>query len=175
MNKVYILLTAMLAGVSANAAYLYWQVNDESNVSGLDASVEYNAARVSIRNNSGATVWSSSVADVNTESYNYPVSNVNIINETSFSAWTGEGYSYYIELGTYAGSTFTGTAISQGETYSTLAASYFNPSDSLSPSELVSVKIWHGGTYSVPEPTSAMLMLFGAAFLGLKRKNRSIA
>ncbi|MBR4476719.1 MAG: PEP-CTERM sorting domain-containing protein [Kiritimatiellae bacterium] len=36
-------------------------------------------------------------------------------------------------------------------------------------------QIWHGGTVSVPEPTSAMLMLFGAAFLGLKRKNRRIA
>ena len=31
--------------------------------------------------------------------------------------------------------------------------------------------VWHGGTYNaVPEPTGALLMVFGLAFLALKRR-----
>ena len=177
MKKVYILAATLLAVVSANASYLYWQVNEDSDVSRLGG-VTYNSARVSVKEDStGTIVWSSAATDVNTESLSYPISAVNTIAETSFSSWTGTGYSYYIELGNYdsVGDTFTGTAISEAQTYTTLAASYIHPSASLSPSDLVSTQIWHGGTYSVPEPTSAILMLFGAAMLGLKRKNRSIA
>lgn len=178
MKKVYVLAATLLAVVSANANYLYWQVNEDSNVAGLDG-VNYNSARVSIKNGSGNIVWYSDVTAVNAESLDYPISALKTIDVSTFTGsgydYRDSAYSYYIELGTYAGSTFTGTAISQGETYSALAASYVHPTATLSPSDLVSAQIWHGGTYSVPEPTSAMLMLFGAAFLGLKRKNRRMA
>ena len=177
MKKVYILAATLLAVVSANASYLYWQVNEDSNVSGLDTGVTYNSARVSVNDDStGNIVWSSAATDVNTESLSYPISAVNTIDVSAFSNYNS-GYSYYIELGNYdsVGGAFTGTAISTAQTYQALAGSYIHTTANLSASDLVSTQIWHGGTYSVPEPTSAILMLFGAAMLGLKRKNRSIA
>lgn len=87
------------------------------------------------------------------------------------------GYTYYIELYNNSGTLVSRSAGTSGNELVTsyTQSEYVNVSSVLNPGS--TVPVWHGGgSYTaVPEPTSAILMLFGAAMLGLKRKNRSIA
>ena len=87
------------------------------------------------------------------------------------------GYSYYIEL-VNSNNEVIGKSITPLTSSSPNYASYVNngtTTANLTNIPTVNLNAWHGGSFrAVPEPTSAILMLFGAAMLGLKRKNRSL-
>ena len=75
--------------------------------------------------------------------------------------------SYYIEILKYANNEFEGVARTAFTAYSDLStAGYIG--EPLNP---MAMSAWTGaGTYTVPEPTSALMMMLGVAFLGLKRR-----
>ena len=170
MKKIVAFAFAVLVVFSAQASYLYWQVNEETDTASGINLADYGWARLV-------------ASDGNNTSYqNAQMSGGEMVVPQMFDLSTlngsGSDYSYWIELGTYnsAGSgSFTALASSQGDskTYAQLLSDSYISAGTLS--EVPTVQVWHGGTVSVPEPTSAILMLFGAAFLGLKRKNRRIA
>jgi len=83
-----------------------------------------------------------------------------------------QSYAFMIELANYdqSSDTLTGVATSEIQTYSQLAQVSIDTGARLSDS-LAGMRAWTGGSYTAPEPTAAVLMMFGLAFLGLKRKN----
>lgn len=171
MKKLLIVLSVSLASVFANASYLYWQV-DSSDYVGMDGADQVTGARL--------------VSDPGSVNSYYPSSNGtwtqlsgNGVIGAPYAADIGnnsDGYSYYIELVNNSG-TVIGKSSAPLTSSSADYASYVNngtTTANLTNIPTVNLNAWHGGSYrAVPEPTSAILMLFGAAMLGLKRKNRS--
>ena len=184
MKKLIAIVIAALSVSSASASYLYWQVTGNEDFTGISSvpAEDVTYARLTVRDSSGTDVSYSSVVQLDQyASTPTTVSGYNTIDITSLQ--NGAAYSFYIELGTYASSTFSGKAISNSVsgsyqdnawTYAALNDAIYS-SASLPDSAMAKMIPFHAASYSVPEPTSAILMLFGAAMLCLKRKNRSIA
>ena len=169
MKKLILLAVIIVSAVSARASYLYWQLDNDDVASDIKA-LDYNYARI--------VATSDSVTPS-------PVTQMAQLDNKEMVAWqtfdlsqlqgNESSYSYYIELGTYSGDTFSAVAQSEKQTYNQIASTAIQQTATLSPTAAVNVSTWHAGNFrAVPEPTSAILMLFGAAMLGLKRKNRSL-
>ena len=181
MKKLIAIATIVLVSASAHANYLYWQVGGDDDFSAINSvdSSNLTYARLVVKDAGSNVVYDYAQLDNSSGSSSYLMPSAKSVDISSLSSGTG-AFSYYIELGTYSESTWSGYAVSQthtAATYAEIASQAIAASSALSYSDLVAAKVtpFHGGSYSVPEPTSAMLMLFGAAFLGLKRKNRSLA
>lgn len=172
MKKLLIVLSVSLASVFANAAYLYWQV-DSGDYAGMVGAEQVTGARlVSDPSGVGSSYYPSSDGT-------WTALTGNGVIGAPYAADIGDnsdGYSYYIELVNNSG-TVIGKSSAPLTSSSADYASYVNngaTTADLSNIPTVNLSAWHGGSYhAVPEPTSAILMLVGAAMLGLKRKNRS--
>lgn len=166
MKKIIAFLVLM-AAVTSQADYLFWQVSnsaigdDSSNLKNLGITTEtmsnYRATLKYGTYSSGTTLSTGTLGGDGSLSDSYSV------NLSSISGGASS-YSYYIEISNYSDNTVA--AVSELMSYKSLAEnSYIG--DIMTPAALVP---WTGGTYSAPEPSSALLMLLGAALLGLKRK-----
>ncbi len=175
MKKLLSLVLVGAFAATAQASYLMWQVTAED-VGSFNA----NAVRIAYSTDGGSTpagyltlhyaTLDSGLSDIGEyvmldQSKSVPQLYASVDN------WTGSGYSFFIELINYNSASVPPTiqtvAVSQSETYANLTAKGFT-SDSMIPT--VPTAVWHGGTYSVPEPTSAMLVMLGVGLLVLKRK-----
>lgn len=78
--------------------------------------------------------------------------------------------SYYIEIWRYSNEKgWQGVARSETMTYEQLKdGHYIGAGGVVDPG--TDYMIWHGSGYSIPEPTSAMLLMIGLSLVGLKRK-----
>ena len=84
------------------------------------------------------------------------------------SAYGGASYSFAIELGNYESGTWVARVTSEASSYTDLvAAHHIDQWDGINP---VPGQVWHPATYSVPEPSSGLLMLIGGALLALRRR-----
>lgn len=157
MKKVLIALALVATGVlSAQADWLYWQVNDPA--ADVVSSALYAKVNDSYYYRLGTGTATSGSVEITPPTHSDP----------SFSY---ESTSYYIELVSYA---------SGDEKYRSHSDQSFSYSDlhitgsSLSAAMAAAQKtVWSGVTYSrgpVPEPTSGLMMLVGMALLGLKRR-----
>ena len=185
MKKCLIGIAVAFVATVANASYLYWQVTDDDYTS-----VEWSTAKVYL--------FEDSLADYPSLSGVSAVSNVGFVNTDNtyeqFDVTTqsvypsplgyvadigtlnGSSYSFFVELSNSSGQRVGFSNIQTGVTSSSPYIYSDTASLTTALSAVASVTPWHATSYGpVPEPTSAMLMLFGAAFLGLKRKNRRIA
>lgn len=188
MNKL--ILTIALISVSAmvNASYLYWQVTP-----GEYTEETWDKASLYIISGDNATYADfvgqsakqnvGSVADNTYTTLNNSPTKVTADSSVGYVAdigTLGSGqYSFFVELWNSSTSTRVGFSdiqtISGSSTPSYVYADTGALTAAMSPANIASAMPWHATSYGpVPEPTSAILMLFGAAFLGLKRKNRSI-
>ena len=167
MKKIVAFAFAVLVVFSAQASYLFWQVNEDTTTAPGINLEDYGWARLVASDGNNTSYQKAEMSSGAMEAYQ--------TFDLSTLTGTASSYSYWIELGTYdsVGGSFTTQVASWGDRKSYAELSSYIATGTLS--GVPTVDIWHGGTVSVPEPTSAMLMLFGAAFLGLKRKNRSIA
>lgn len=181
MKKLILIAGIAMLATASQASYLYWQVTAEdygNNVWGGNGSVvdyakiTYLATGASANQYQAYSPYESMYdGELNPQSALKAPGGAYMV-EGSFD----EGYTYYIELYNSSGTLVSRSA---GMTGSALTAytqtEYVSVSSVLNPGSTVSV--WHGGGgyTAVPEPTSALLVMFGMAFLGLKRKNRSIA
>ena len=191
MKKAFLTTLFVVAATVANASYLYWQVSSSDNTLPDTQGTDWNVARVvySTANATQVDTWNDSdkrSGAIGT-GYNIISDNSEYMRGTSVGSEVGapmptvlyadlgsnaSSYSYYVELLSSTGALY---ARSDAVTYSELVTAGAVKTE-LSLGTLASVTPWHASDYTVvPEPTSAVLMLFGAAFLGLKRKNRSIA
>jgi len=186
MNKFIVSAFAFAAAISAQASYLYWQV-DATDIQ------EVNSWAVQ-----GGTDWGTAILYAVDEDGNKTVVDYSY-NGSDGAAGTGfasqssvdlskisgaANYSYYVELvsGAYSGSgTVSGTVIgsaSQAMTYTQLQEADMLYDTELDASSIQQAQVWHGGSggyRAAPEPTSAMLMLLGVAGLALRRKQRKLA
>ena len=147
MKKLIVIAFAALCCASTQAAYLYWQVTDA-------VATEYSGANYAQLKQDGVMIGA---AEVNSSSS--PAMSIEV------SAVNGDSGSFYIELFNYENGAWNSLAVSETKSYSQLAAT------GALTTTLVSIPTaWTGGTYSVPEPTSGVLMLIGLAGLALKRR-----
>ena len=192
MKKILFVLAAIAASASVHASYLYWQIDGSE---GALSGKEYNGVRIYASRDGGAAEkiflnLGYAEPDNGFQGIGYAVSaplhGGSLVADLSDLS-SPEGYSFYVELinsdltywnnaahkseSAYQSSTAGFAGQLQGGddiTYTSLVSQGFIGAD-LSP---VSMAVWHGGTQysSVPEPTSAILMLIGIAGLALRRR-----
>ncbi len=187
MKKLILIVGVISAAFAANASYLYWQVSEGAYTE------TYNSARL-IFTEGKIDNWGEYSAKVNDgvitadgtyHGYSSSKDTVKVASDVAYVANIGDldkdmSYSYWVELynnNTRVALSDIGHINSYSGSESNTDYVYANAAGlTTSLSEVAAAAVWHSGGYTaVPEPTSAVLMLFGAAFLGLKRKNRSVA
>ena len=172
MKKFLLLGCMMLLVSAANASYLYWQIESD-----VDETATLKSSETSDGEGEAVTVYAV-VDDGYGNAILAPTETlvpgvVYAIDSTTVDS----GYSYWVEMS-------NSSAAAQkysGEDFASMT--YSDAAETTSLADIaegtVPVGTWHASSGSmtapVPEPTSAILMMFGMAFLGLKRKNRSIA
>ena len=176
MKKVIVTLSVLMVTAMARASFLYWQLDS-------DYAGDYTNVRINT-NDGGEGDNSIDLVGVTYDeaTQQYVVDSASAVQPGATyiidSADITDEWSYYVEYSKDGGNTYEsyGKPISGGDLISYAQDVGATAEDIASGTEVASV--WHvaSGTYSVtPEPTSAILMMFGMAFLGLKRKNRSRA
>lgn len=176
MKKILLSSAIVLCAIASQASYLVWQVGSgiTADADGSSETLSYNNANIYAVDGSGKHNRLTSYLQDGTLAGTDIAAPMAAPLYADIGSYSGNGYSYYIELSNY----------SQGGNNSYVAStvtpvSYTDLAGSVTTSlptagSLASISVWHGGSYTAaPEPTSAILMLFGAAMLGLKRKNRS--
>jgi len=171
MKKALIFFLATAAVVSARASYLNWQITADTPLVDGVSSMDYTYARLVATDGKGNTY--SQLAELEKEN-----KQMDAYRSLDLSSLVGgpSAYSFFVELGTYSSSTFTSMASNGGApvSYDDLATDGYIYEGNMSSVPFAS--IWHGGPSAVvPEPTSGLMLLLGAAMLGLRRKNRSVA
>ena len=202
MKKIIVLSGLILASAAANASFLLWQVSTEEvsqkytpgtvstwdsariyafkGISDYPAPLEASSAlqNVGFVADNTYTAYSGMEPAQANQTLVGPSSSISYV--ADISNFDGSSYSFFVELWNTSTSQRVGYSniqtVSSGSTPKGYYADTAALTAALGVEGLASANVWHASSYGpVPEPTSAMLMLFGAAFLGLKRKNRRIA
>ena len=147
MNKFLSLVAFVSLCLSAQASYLYWQV-DPTDYKDITAVDSVNAYGLYALTGGSKTLISETMGPVDVTKYN---------SDTSF----------LVELYNYNGSSYAQLGQGTEKSYADLASDGFITNELL---PVAQAKVWHGGTMTVPEPTSGFLMMVGLALLGLKRR-----
>lgn len=177
MKKLFVVAAIAISTYAANAAYLYWQV-DDSAVNAYNAAVPEGWYSVG----SGAYAILRSTADSSVQPYATYDAEGQVTEAKAplggayySNIGTDAGYSYFVELYNSDNRLIAKSAAINSSSGADWTAAYAETARTTNLAAIPSVNIWHAGNFrAVPEPTSAILMLFGAAMLGLKRKNRSL-
>ena len=161
MKKCLLGLAIVFAAVSANAAFLYWQVGG-SDVTGVGTA--YNTA----------ILYAQKAGDekVDLVLYDKDIPSPTLTTDLSkysydFSSTEGGAWSFFVELYNYDSTTLNFVSTSETKTYAQLLEDGNIIPDALG---VGNMHVWTGGTYSVPEPTSGLLMMLGFALVGLRRR-----
>lgn len=176
MKKAFLIAMFCLAGSVGQAAYLYWQVDTSDYESFFIAAKVLSTTQPDVKGPNGRISSGSDLSIVD------PMSGVTIpgavmvapgkdVYAIDVSSFASGGYSFYIELINYDSSgKLTSIAQSGPMTYQALVDQHYIIADTGISIPTASLA-WHGGAYAPgPEPTSAVMMLIGVAFLGLKRR-----
>ena len=177
MKRIFTALFVAAASYAASADLLYWMIDQ----TGADPQYEFTYAQIKAQPSGGGEAITLSAVDVNT---GIPVGDTIWANEVSsddsgpdvgksvglmsvdLSGLSSTDYSFFIELYSMA----TGHEVKVGQSeiaaYSQLTASIYEQGLGLPSLE----KAWNPTITNVPEPTSGVLMLFGLAALGLRRR-----
>ena len=172
MKKAILVCSMLMAAFALRAEYLNWQVKPSVGDSNA-GDFSYEGAQLGYVKlsdlESGGTLADLAAADkTGAVAGKYPASGdmaspVGVDLDALGLEGGASAYAYYIEL---INSDNSHVAYGEALSYSDLAARGYVSSD------LPSIPtVWHGGTFNaVPEPTGALMVLFGVAFLGLKRR-----
>lgn len=198
MKNVLLAVGLFALCVSAQAEYLYWQISNEvvgeggakyddfaanaANNGALFATVRYGKTGTDWRTwKVGTDVasegWGSTgeyyggamtKEIVGLEKLNYDYAGAIDLNSISDLST----YSFYIEMYKYdaEGGYYVGVAKSEAETYDSLVAQGYIINGTMGDDPTGNYAVWQGSGYSIPEPTSAMLLMIGLSLVGLKRK-----
>lgn len=167
MKKLIFTLAALLIAHLASAEMLYWMIGDSTN--GGSNTIEFNYAVVYAVNGE------SKIALPNNGEGGEIYGNENLSPITTTNPQTtefGEGFdwsncSFYVELMAWDGANESTVGVSEWASYDALVSH-----GAIIPSGMgipVTAVLWMPATH-VPEPSSAILLLLGAAFILLKRQ-----
>ncbi len=177
MKHLLTMLFAAAASMAAQAGVLYWMVDQSRS----DDPIDFTYAKIvaipgsggenvylTVGSEGGAALVANEVAADETEQT--LVGRSTGVAYTDLSGLSGTDYSFFIELYSMA----TGQEVMVGKSdiaaYNQLTASIYENGMSTLPSL---DRAW-APAINVPEPTSGVLMLFGLAALGLRRKRPSL-
>ena len=170
---------------AASDTYLYFQIVDNPTIITLAGTqvplsgyswngLDVTAARVvsmngnvdtplSLSYNAGGTLTDTGVSMVNMG-----------VNMPLYAALPDDpsSLSFAIELGNYNDGTWTTLATSGSLNYTSLQSAGYTYMPSSGDLALATLTAWAPMAYSVPEPSSGLLMLLGASLLALKRRRR---
>lgn len=198
MKNVLLAVGLFALCVSAQAEYLYWQISNEvvgeggAKYDDFAANAANNGAFfATVRYGKTGTDWrtwkvGTDVASeglrltdeyyggtmtkgiVGLEKLNYDYAGAIDLNSISDLST----YSFYIEMYKYdaEGGYYVGVAKSEAETYDSLVAQGYIINGTMGDDPTGNYAVWQGSGYSIPEPTSAMLLMIGLSLVGLKRK-----
>ena len=183
-NKVLTaLLTAVIASV-ASADILFWQVNSDVTIEGDTTKVgsTWNYASLYAVDSTDAIVSSAPFTSYTWDSTGDISSGTTLIGKDAFdpSAYANigndyTGYSFYIELINVVGDTETGIARSEKIGASDLSNAIRSTADFNAGWSSINAMGSSSLTFTaIPEPTSGLMLLVGAAILGLRRKRQQI-
>ena len=150
----------VLVASSASADTLYWQVT-------ADSGQQFDEAWLVADNGTKTYVD-------NAESDGGNPSSTQLI-QSDISNYTGEGWSFYIEMCNYNSQDDTYTTVATGNSYSydQLLSSGYVATDSVNAnSVMTAASAANMGAGDVPEPSSGLLLLMGGAMLALRRRRQ---
>lgn len=150
MNKIIVFVGVLMTAVAVQASYLNWQVStDDLSKAGFSkVDLVSSVALYGVSSGGEATRIAGAPIDY------FSSSNI------------GNYESFYVELLNASNETI-GLSVDDNATYANLVSNGMISTDKLSEGAMA---VWHPASYAVPEPTSAMMMMLGIAFLGLKRR-----
>jgi len=150
----------LLAGASASAGTLYWQV------SGADQDFD-EAWLVAEAKEGGALTY---IDGVNSQSDKRSTA----LTQTDISAYEGDGYLFYVEMSNYAADTDTYTKVADGYkwTYGELVSSGYVAASPLEVTTATAAGSTSNFGSPIPEPSSGLLLLIGGAMLALRRRRQ---
>lgn len=168
MKKLFFGLLVVGAAFGARAEYLLWQVTKDTidNSPFLLQTIEAGSEYI------GQLRYGTGDNYLNYGVYNEKIATVpggEVLVDLDVLAGDPTANFYYIEILKYddVKNDFVGVAKSEVKSYADLSNNGFVGSELSRPF----LQAWTGGVgYTVPEPTGALMMLFGMAFLGLKRR-----
>lgn len=168
MKKLFMAAVIGFIACSTQAAYLYWQVNTDDF---KDAGIEADYARVvAVDGGGNETVLDMADKVTGETKTGSSLTAVNLGTAVINLAQLADpgSYSFFIELVNYSTSFDVVGKTTTNVAYADLVQRQFiDVGDTMM---IPQANVWHGTTYSVPEPTSAMLVMFGLGILALKRK-----
>lgn len=180
MRKSLLLLAIFCSCAAfADDSYLYWMIGEVSD-SQTSNPINYSGVKIAALSQSGENLGYLNLGMFGESGF---TSYGNVINASGsqMQARMNDGFGgFYASLGTLGGQAYgyiielyndNGTALKgvSEVLYSQNAAQYIAEFSGGSPLSTVSVP-WGGGSFAVPEPNSALLMVLGCAALALRRR-----
>ncbi len=181
MRNLVLIFSVLLSGY-ASADYLLWTVSGKTgnsktssgwSVDGIEyqfASIKYTTDKTGTWNESisqGASTVTSSSSDYTGPGFNGGAFTAPSSTVVADLSTIGDNYAagyFFIELYDSENSVVGHSELANSSTLEAyLKTEEFN-------SNWQNLSSWGGGSFSAPEPTSGLLMLVGAALLGLRRK-----
>ena len=181
-SKMILALVALTACVGLADQALYWMVSNPviesfaGQSTGTASSYDnIDGARIKVSGNGVDNVYlglwfdGASTAEVNA------MADVSL--GSSFATWADLGtygtsdYSFTVELGNWTSGDWYAVANGTTTSYNDLVSRGYVSTQGVISAPTFGA--WDGGTFTIPEPSSGLLALFGAALLGLRRKRRA--
>lgn len=176
MKKILFGVVIALAAMSSQASYLYWQVGSDANLGAINSTKTHTFKIYATNGDTALELTSYAYTwDAEEQAGSYGAVSSPVASATAagglyadISSYTGNEYSYYIEVTGYNSAAGQDGWINRSQTLAYADASGHITTTLSSMATIPTA--WTGGTFSAPEPTGAMLLLVGGALLALKRK-----
>ncbi len=186
-KKIIAALVAISFATVVSAQVLYWQVNPSVTITGGSGELSWAYAtlyavasdsstptQLSSQKFDSSGTSSSASSYVDKDYFNVTSGDI-IPAYATLSGTDYTGYSFYIELVNYDNNVVTGVARSESVSYSNLGNALQDAANFNSNWSSINAMGSNMTTFTaIPEPTSGLLLLVGAAVLGLRRKRQQM-
>lgn len=150
----------LLAGASASAGTLYWQVT-------ADTGKTFDEAWIVAESKSDGNLTYIEGVDSDGQT---PSSTA--LTQTDISAYEGDGYLFYVEMCNYNNGNYDTVATGYKYSYDELVSSGYVAASPLEVNDAIAAASGANFGSPIPEPSSGLLLLIGGAMLALRRRRQ---